>query len=59
MSGWKSNEERLNDFLLKLPKAHRWAVHEFFYSDIDYAPGIANGMGWNRDTGPGMAPGSG
>ena len=37
MSGWKSNEERLNDFLLKLPKAHRWAVHEFFYSDIDYA----------------------
>ena len=37
MSQWKGNDERLTDFLLKLPKAHRWAVHEFFYSDIDYS----------------------
>jgi hypothetical protein len=33
----RRNEERLHDFLVKLPKAHRWAVHEFFYSDIDHA----------------------
>ena len=32
-----TNEERLTNFLLRLPKAHRWAVYEFFYSDIDYA----------------------
>ena len=31
------NEERLTSFLMKLPKAHKWAVYEFFYSDIDRA----------------------
>ena len=35
--GGSQNEEKLTNFLMKLPKAHRWTVYEFFYSDIDYA----------------------